>query len=537
MPSDVIIVGAGHNALVTAAYLARAGLRTLVLERRSVIGGASATEELWPGFRVSRAAYVAGLIRPAVIEELGLQRRGLRLLKRDPSSFTALPGDPGLLMGADAAATRSEIARFSSKDADRYPQYEQLLDAVARTLEPMLDAPPPDLAHLRWRDIAPLLRLGRGAFRLRGDLPRALALLLGPARRTLETWFESEPLRSTLATDAVIGAFSAPSSPGTGYVLFHHVMGETNGERGVWAYVEGGMGRFSEAIADAAREAGAEIRIDSPVASINVAGGRVAGVTLEDGSVLDASTVVSGADPHVTLLGLVGRDHLPAAYAREIEALDFRSPSLKINLALDRLPHFPKRTRATPGPEHSGTIHVGASSLDELDAAFEAGRRGQLPKRPLIELTLPSAVDPSLAPKGQYVASMFVQYAPFALEGSNWGAERDRFADRVFGLVDEVAPGFSSSVLHREVLAPPDLERVFALTGGNIFHGAMSLDRLFFMRPVPNYSRHETPVRGLFMCGAGTHPGGGVMGACGRNAAGVILRSRRSRSQSRRAME
>ena len=529
MSSDVIIVGAGHNALVTAAYLARAGLRTVVLERRSVVGGACVTEELWPGFRVSRAAYVVGLIRPAVIRELGLQRRGLRLLKRDPSSFSALPGDPGLLIGADAAATRSEIARFSARDADRYPDYERLLDGIARALEPMLDAPPPDLAHLRWRDIAQLLRLGRGAFRLRGDLPRSLALLLGPARRTLEAWFESEPLRSTLATDAVIGAFSAPSSAGTGYVLFHHVMGQTNGERGVWAYVEGGMGRFSDAIADAAREAGAEIRTDSPVAKINVNDGRVAGVSLEDGSVLEAGTVVSGADPHRTMLGLVGRDHLPKEYAREIEALDFRSPSLKINLALDRLPHFPKRTGTAPGPEHSGTLHIGASSLDEIDAAFEAARRGQLPDRPLIELTLPSAIDSSLAPPGRHVASMFVQYAPYTLVGTTWETERERFADRVFALVDEVAPGFSSSVLHREVLAPPDLERVFALTGGNIFHGAMSLDRLFMMRPVPGYSRHQTPVAGLYLCGAGTHPGGGVMGACGRNAAHVILSAARAR--------
>lgn len=529
MSSDVVIVGAGHNALVTAAYLARAGLRTVVLERRSIVGGACVTEELWPGFRVSRAAYVAGLIRPTVIRELDLPKRGLRLLKRDPSSFTALPGDRGLLIGADAAATRSEIARFSRRDADRYPEYERFLDGVARLLEPMLDVPPPDLAHLRWRDVAPLLRLGRGAFKLRRDLPRALALLLGPARRTLEAWFESEPLRSTLATDAVIGAFSAPSSPGTGYVLFHHVMGETNGERGVWAYVEGGMGRFSDAIADAAREAGAEIRTASPVARIDVVGGRVAGVTLEDGSTLEASTVVSGADPHVTLLRLVGRDHLPGDYAREIEALDFRSPSLKINLALDRLPHFPERTGTTPGPEHAGTIHVGASSLDELDAAFEAACRGKLPERPLIELTLPSAVDASLAPPGRHVASMFVQYAPYTLAESTWEIERERFADRVFALVDEVAPGFSSSVLHREVLAPPDLERVFALTGGNIFHGAMSLDRLFFMRPVPGFARHQTPIEGLYLCGAGTHPGGGVMGACGRNAAEVILRAGRGR--------
>ena len=322
----------------------------------------------------------------------------------------------------------------------------------------------------------------------------------------------------------MIGAWASPASPGTGYVLFHHVMGETNGARGVWAYVEGGMGRLSEAIAAAAREAGAELRTDAPVAAIDVERGRVSGVTLEDGTTLEAATVVSGADPQRTLLGLSGREHLSDEMVRELEGLDFRSPSLKINLALDRLPRFRGAAGDAAGPEHVGTIHLGASSLDALDAAFAAAQRGRLPERPLIELTLPSAVDATLAPPGQHVASMFVQYAPYELAESSWDAERDRFADRVFALVDEVAPGFSQSVLHREVLAPPDLERVFALTGGNIFHGAMSLDRLLFMRPLPGWAHYRTPIEGLYLCGAGTHPGGGVMGACGRNASGEVLR-------------
>ncbi len=522
----IAIIGAGHNALVAAAYLARAGHRPVVLERRHVLGGASVTEELWPGFFVSRAAYVAGLLRPAVIRELGLADRGLRLLRRDPSSFTPVPDGPGLLLGAAPQDTHREIARFSHADAERYPEYERFLDRVARALEPFLDAPPPDPARLRFRDLAPMAQLARGAFAMRGDLARATSLLLGPARPALEAWFESEPLRSTLATDSVIGAWASPSSPGTGYVLFHHVMGETNGERGVWAYVEGGMGRFSELVAAVARDAGAEIRPESPVASIDVHNGTARGVTLVDGTSLEADIVVSGADPHRTLIGLLGREHLPDPIARELDALDFRSPSLKINLALDRLPRFRDRTRGdAPGPEHSGTIHVGASTLDELDAAFGAAERGGLPDRPLIELTLPSALDATIAPQGRHVASMFVQYAPFTLAvgSGGWEIERDRFADRVCALVDEVAPGFSDSVLHREVLAPPDLERVFGLTGGNIFHGAMSLDRLLFMRPMPGWARYRTSVAGLYLCGAGTHPGGGVMGACGRNAAREIL--------------
>ena len=327
---DAVVIGGGHNGLVAAAYLARAGRRPVVVERRPVIGGAAVTEELWPGFRVSRAAYVAGLLRPAVVRELGLERHGLELLRRAPSSYTPLPDGRGLLLGPDAAASRASIAQFSERDARRYPDYEAFLDRIARWLEPSLDVSPPDPSRLRGRDLRLLAQLARGAWRLRADLPRALSLLLGPARPALESWFESEPLRATLATDAVIGAWAPPSAPGTGYVLFHHVMGETNGERGVWAYVRGGMGRLSEAIAAVAREAGAEIRTEAAVRSIDVEGGAVRGVTLEDGTSLESDLVVSAADPRVTFVDLVGREALPDAFAREIDALDFRSGSVKI---------------------------------------------------------------------------------------------------------------------------------------------------------------------------------------------------------------
>ena len=527
MNADVVVLGAGHNGLVTAAYLARAGLKTVVLERRSVLGGASSTEELWPGYHVSRAAYVAGLLRPRIVRDLNLNARGLRLLRRSPSSFTPLPDGSGLQLGPDQAESSAQIRRFSQRDAESYPRYSRLLDRVARTLEPMLDTPPPDPARLGWRDLRSLGRLGLGAWRMRTDLPAGIALLLGAAGPTLESWFESEPLRGTLATDAVIGAWAAPSTPGTGYVLFHHVMGETNGERGVWAYVEGGMGRLSEAIAAAARDAGAEILPEHPVAGIDVSEGRAVGITLEDGSAISARAVVSSLDPVRTLLELAGEKHLPEQLVRDLGLLDFRSPSLKINLALDRLPHF----RGTPGPGfqpfHAATIHLGSCTLDAIEVAFGDACAGRLPERPLIELTLPSALDRSLAPEGHFVASMFVQYVPYQIEGSSWDAERDRFADRVFRIIDEVAPGFSDSVIHKEVLAPPDIERVFGLTGGNIFQGAMSLDRLLFMRPLPGWSRYRTPISGLYLCGAAAHPGGGVMGACGRNAAGEILRDLR----------
>ncbi len=521
---DAIVIGGGHNGLTAAAYLARAGLKTVVFERRELVGGTCVTEELWPGFRVSRAAYVAGLLRPAMLRELGLAARGLRLLARNPSSFTPIPGERGLLLGPDRESCRAEIRQFSHSDADRFGDYERMLDRAAAAIEPLLDVPPPDPARLHLRDVPPLLRLLRRAISLRRDLPRVLALLLGPARSTLESWFESEPLRATLATDAIIGAWASPSTPGTGYVLFHHVMGETHGDRGVWAYVEGGMGRLSELLADAAREAGAEIRTGSSIASVMVEGGGARGVTLENGTVVEARVVLSSADPHRTFVDLIAPEHLPDELLRGIQSLDFRSPVAKINLALDRLPRFVGRSGAAAGPEHVGTIHIGASSLDDLDRSFEAACRGEIPQRPMVELTLPSTLDRSLAPEGKHLGSMFVQHVPYRLAESSWEVERDRLADRVFDLVDEVAPGFSESVLHREVLGPPDLERIFALRGGNIFHGAMSLDRLGFMRPLPGCARYQTPIRNLYLCGAGTHPGGGVMGACGRNAAGEVVR-------------
>ena len=524
---DAIVVGAGHNGLVAAALLARAGLRTVVLERRALVGGACVTETLWPGYRISRAAYVAGLLRPVVLTELGLAGRGLRLLRRDPSSFTPVPDGPGLLLGPDPAFCERNISRFSQRDAAAYRRYEAFLDRISRAFEPLLDAAPPEPGRLRAPDLPMLARVARGAWGLRRDLPRAVRLLLGPARDTLCGWFESEPLRSTLATDALIGAWAAPSTPGTGYVLLHHVMGETGGARGVWAYVQGGMGSFSEALAASARALGAEILVDAEVASIDVHAGCVRGVTLADGRSLEAPLVVSCADPQRTLLGLVGRTQLAPEIVSALESIDFRSPVVKINLALDRLPRFRHQTPAGVGPEHRGTIHVGALDLAALEASFAAAASGELPQRPMVELTLPSAVDDTLAPPGHHVASLFVQHVPPDIDRTRWAAERDGFADRVLALVDEVAPGFSASVLHRDILGPPELEDVFGLTGGNIFHGAMTLDRLLFLRPFPDWARYRTPVAGLWLCGAGTHPGGGVMGACGRNAAREILRARR----------
>jgi phytoene dehydrogenase-like protein len=519
---DAIVVGGGHNGLTCAAYLARAGQRTLVVERRELLGGACVTEELWPGYRISRAAYVAGLLRPALVAELGLARHGLRLLPRRPSSFTPDSAGPGLLLGPDAAAAQAQIRHYSPRDAERYPHYERVLDRAARVIEPLLDAPPVDPARPRLGDLGPLLRAFRAGVALRSDLTAALAIVLGSAQSSLTSWFESEPLRSTLATDALIGAHAGPATPGTGYVLFHHVMGETGGARGVWAYVEGGMGRLSEALAAAAREAGATLETKAEVTQIGVHGGRARAVVLSDGRTLEARAIVSGADPKRTLSWLPA-SALPESFVQGVRALDTKSPVVKINLALDSLPVFAACPDARePGPWHQGTIHLGAASLAELEASFAEASRGELPARPMIELTLPSAVDSTLAPRGRHVASLFVQHVPPEASAAFWDRERERFADRVLAQIDEASPGFSARVREREVLAPPDLERIFGLSGGNIFHGAMTLDRLGPLRPLAGWARYATPLPGLYLCGAGTHPGGGVMGACGRNAARVI---------------
>jgi phytoene dehydrogenase-like protein len=522
----VIVVGAGHNGLTCAAYLARAGLDVTVLERRSVLGGACVTEERWPGFRVSRAAYVVGLLRPRVVAELGLMQHGLRLLPRTPASFTPLADGRSLVLGAGLEADTAEIRRFSARDAEAYPRFEAWLERIARAVEPTLDVTPPDLALRGPRDLRPWWLALRAAARLGRELPRAARLLLAPARELLCEWFDSEPLRATLATDSVIGAFASPGSAGTGYVLFHHVMGSVTGRRGVWAYAQGGMGALSGALASAALAHGATLRTEAPVARICTRDGHVSGVVLESGEEIGAEAVVSCADPARTFLGLLDPAALPEQFVREVRQLDFRSPVVKLNLALGTLPRFRVRDREqTP---LGGTIHVGANDLDALDHAFADAQRGEVSSLPLVELTLPSVVDPSLAPEGQHIASVFAQYAP-AREPDDpaWPGLRDQMRDRVLAAIERVAPGFTGAVLHCETLAAPDLEAEFALTGGNIFHGAMTPDRLLFMRPLPGWARYRTPVERLYLCGAGTHPGGGVMAACGRNAAREIVRDLR----------
>jgi phytoene dehydrogenase-like protein len=521
---DLIVIGAGHNGLVTAAYAARAGLKVLVLERREVLGGACVTEEVWPGYKVSTAAYVNSLLRPEIIRELELQRHGFEMLPRSPSSFTPFPDGRSLMLGPDKALTRREIAKFSTRDADALPRYEAMLERVADFLEPTLVMTPPNPWSLRPANLVQLAKLGLGFVRLGTDGQKAVEILAGAATPILDRWFESEQLKVTLATDAIIGAMASPSMPGTAYVLFHHVMGECNGVRGVWGYVRGGMGGVSGAIAGAARERGAEIRTSAEVIRILVKQGTVQGVALADGTEIRAPRVASGADANVTFLKLMDNGDLPPEFVEAVRNIDYASASCKINIALSELPDFTSVPGTVPGPQHRGTIHI-SPTMEYIERAYDDAKYGRPSERPIIEATIPSALDDTLAPPGQYVMSMFTQYFPYRLApGLSLPEEKEEYADRCFDLMNEFAPNFKRSVIARQVLTPVDLEQRFGLTGGNIMQGVMSLSSLSFMRPVPGYADYRTPVRGLYLCGAATHPGGGVMGACGYNAAREILR-------------
>ncbi len=521
---DLIVIGGGHNGLVTAAYLARKGLKVLVLERREVLGGACVTEEVWPGYKVSTAAYVNSLLRPEIIRDLELKRHGFEMLPRSPSSFTPFPDGRSLLLGPDKAMTHREVSKFSAKDADALPKYEAMLERVADFLEPTLTMTPPNPWSLRPGNLLQLGKLGLGFLKLGHDGQRAVEILAGAATPILDRWFESEQLKVTLATDAIIGAMASPSMPGTAYVLFHHVMGECDGVRGVWGYVRGGMGGISNAIASAAREKGAEIRTGAEVVKIVVKDGAARGVVLQDGTEIQATRIASGADANVTFLKLMSSDDLPADFVEAVRHLDYSSASCKINLALSELPDFTAVPGTAPGPQHRGTIHI-SPTMEYIERAYDDAKYGRPSQHPIIEATIPSVLDDTLAPAGKYVMSMFTQYFPYKLApGLSLEAEKEKYADRCFDLMNEYAPNFKRSVVARQVLAPADIEQRFGLTGGNIMQGVMSLSSLSFMRPVPGYADYRTPVRNLYLCGAATHPGGGVMGACGYNAAREILR-------------
>ncbi len=533
---DCVVIGGGHNGLVTAAYLAQAGKSVCVLERRAVLGGCSNTEMLWPGYRVSTAAYVISLFLPEIIEQLRLKDYGLAILPRNPSSYTPLPDGRSLLMGPDREATLREIAKFSERDAQVFPRYEAMLERVASVLEPILSQAAPDPLPLpkarrrigggkRLRDAARLWDLYRMTARLGSDLPDAIELMTAAARPLLERWFESEVLRATLATDAIIGAFAPPSAPGTAYVLLHHVMGSAGGARGIWGYVQGGMGGLADALEAACRDLKITIRREAPVRRILAESGRVRGVQLTDGTWVEASKVASSIDAYQTFRRLCDPAQLPADFLAEIDRIDYGSASAKINLALSEPPNFLADPSSGIAPHHRGTMHLGPD-LDTIERAYDDAKYGRPSTEPILELTLPSAVDPSIVPPGKHLMSIFVQYAPYRLAEGTWDDIKEQFADRCVQLLARYAPNVPAAIEHRQILSPLDLERTFGLTGGNIMQGAMGLNQLFFLRPVPGWADHRTPLAGLYLCGAASHPGGGVMGACGRNAAREMLRDR-----------
>ncbi|XP_069317241.1 pyridine nucleotide-disulfide oxidoreductase domain-containing protein 2 [Eulemur rufifrons] len=545
---DAVVIGAGHNGLVAAAYLQRLGVSTAVFERRHVIGGAAVTEEIVPGFKFSRASYLLSLLRPQIYADLELKKHGLRLHLRNPHSFSPMLEEGtgsktprSLLLGTDMAENQKQIAQFSRKDAQAFPRYEEFMNRLALAIDPLLDAAPVDLAAFqrgsllqRARSLStlkPLLQAGRI---LGAQLPRYYEVLTAPIAKVLDQWFESEPLKATLATDAVIGAMASPRTQGSGYVLLHHVMGSLEGMRGAWGYVQGGMGALSDAIASSATTHGASIFTEKAVAKVQVSSeGRVRGVVLRDGTEVRSKVVLSNASPQVTFLKLVPQEWLPEEFVARISQLDTQSPVTKINVAVDRLPDFlaaPSAPGGQPLPHHQCSVHLNCEDTLLLQQAFEDAVDGRPSRRPMIEMCIPSVLDPTLAPPGCHVISLFTQYTPYTLAGGKvWDEqERNAYADKVFDWIEAYAPGFKASVVGRDILTPPDLERIFGLPGGNIFHGAMSLDQLYFARPVPLHSGYRCPLRGLYLCGSGAHPGGGVMGAAGRNAAHVVFRDLKS---------
>src|SRR5688500_8885862 len=430
--SDRIVIGVGHHGLAAAAYLTRQGLQALVVERREVLGGACVTEEIWPGYKVSTAAYVNSLLRPEIIRDLELKRHGFEMLPRSPSSFTPFPDGRSLLLGPDKAMTRGEVSKFSARDADALPRYEAMLERVADFLEPTLTMTPPNPWSLKPGNLVQLGKLGLGFLKLGHDGQKAVEILAGAATPILDRWFESEQLKVTLATDAIIGAMASPSMPGTAYVLFHHVMGECDGVRGVWGYVRGGMGGISNAIASAAREKGAEIRTGAEVVKIVVKDGAARGVVLRDGTEIQATRIASGADASVTFLKLMSSDDLPADFVEAVRHLDYSSASCKINIALSELPDFTAVPGTAPGPQHRGTVHI-SPTMEYIERAYDDAKYGRPSQHPIIEATIPSVLDDTLAPAGRYVMSMFTQYFPYKLApGLSLEAEKEKYADRCF---------------------------------------------------------------------------------------------------------
>jgi phytoene dehydrogenase-like protein len=517
---NVVVIGAGHNGLVNAAYLARAGKKVLVLEKRDLVGGATVTEEIVPGFKFSVFSYVVSLLRPEIIEELELAKHGLQLLALD-GTFTPLPDGRYLARWHDSEKTRMEIARFSKKDADNYSRFGLHMHHMARAVRELLMMRPPEPSSLKPSDLAGFNQLAKH-FRGLGnrrfyDLVR---LMTASATDYLDRWFECDPLKATMSASGIIGTFLSPRSPGSAYVLLHHYMGEIDGVSRSWGFARGGMGAVASSLASSARSFGAEIRTGAGIAKILVKNGRATGVVLDDGEEIEADQIASSLDPKRTFLKLVEEKELPADFVTGVKRFKIRGSSGKVNLALSELPNF--TCLPGEGPHLKGSISI-SPSMDYIERAYDEAKFGTFSSRPYMDILIPSTIDPSMAPPGKHVMSIFVQYAPYALKDATWDEKREAFGDAVVDTLSEYAPNLKKAIIGRQVVSPWDMEQKIGLTEGNIFHGELTLDQLFFLRPVAGWAQFKTPIQGLYLAGSGAHPGGGVMGAPGKLAALEML--------------
>jgi phytoene dehydrogenase-like protein len=519
---DVVIIGGGHNGLACAAYLAKAGLDVLVLEKRDVVGGAAATEEPWPGYRVSSASYVVSLMPPQVVRELDLKRHGYEVSIITPDYFVPFPDGTSLTLWGDVERDAAAISGFSQHDAEAYVAFDRYFDHVARLLKDLLFVVPPNM-NLRdlpkWAATAGRFRRWSGR-----DVHETVRLFTMSAADFLDEWFEDERVKGALATQAIIGGWCGPMTPGSAYVLMHHWIGEVDGHAGAWGWVKGGMGGISSAMARAAEAAGAEVRTDAEVERVAItASGRAVGVSLADGSLVRSQRVVSSAHPVTTYRDLIGEERLPGDVVRDVRRYRSRSGSVKLNVALSGLPAFPSWDQA--GDLHKGLAAV-SPSIEYLERAWDDAKYGRMSEHPYVEVVFPTAHEPErLAPKGKHLMLAFSQYGPYELREGSWeDGGREEFGRRVLKALGEFAPSMEDAVEQLEVLTPRDIEARFGLLGGNIMQGELTPDQLFSFRPIPGHGDYRTPIAGMYLCGSGTHPGGGVMGVPGRNAASVILR-------------
>ncbi|GAB4427802.1 MAG: NAD(P)/FAD-dependent oxidoreductase [Anaerolineae bacterium] len=530
---DAIIIGGGHNGLTCAAYLAKAGRRVLVLEQRHILGGAAVTEEVYPGFKFTVFSYVVSLLRPEVIRELNLAKHGLHLMPLE-TAFVPMENGNHLALYPDPASNREAIRRHSARDADVYPEFSQMMYDMAFAVKPILGMVPPDPTAPGLDGLRTLLDMVKHAGSLDSKRFYTLTKLMTmSASDFLDEWFETDVLKAVTAINGIIGTYLGPRSPGTAYVLLHHYMGELDGAFTAWGFQKGGTGAVSQAIASAARSFGAEIRCKARVAQVMVKKGQAVGVALDSGEEIYSPVVVSGCDPKVTFMKLLGEEYLPDDLAQAIHNFKFRGSSGKVNLALDGLPTF---TAMSDPSLLQGMMEI-CPSMDYVERAYDDAKYGCFSRRPYLDVTIPTAVDPTMAPPGKHVMSIFVQYAPYHLQGSGgageqgggepgslWPSQREAFGDAVVNTLAEFAPNIKDLILHRQVLSPWDMEQMIGLTEGNIFHGELTLDQLFFLRPAPGWANYRTPVKGYWQCGSGTHPGGGITAGPGRLAALEILK-------------